>query len=274
MRQLTKRIRLKLRNLFDNRTALLLLLFGLILFALLLAFLIDAFGVRTELYRILYGGDSEDGGDGGTYEGIPAMIRPAEEDGEGIYFAYSDERILDEITPLTRYTRSFRVIRQWKGESTIDRYILTVDGGLWVLEGTALTSFWDGTHTYIETPVYATVTENGKYEDLVEITPLGTIAEEAKNRDAQVTVADQNVRVVWSDPDTGLREQYEISMESGIVLSEQSAYENELYRFVTTEILSDPAEPLADRIPELREAFLKAHPEFSPAENDPDGGTP
>ena len=275
MRLLTKRLRVKLRDLFDNRTALLILLFGLILFAALLAFVLDAFGVRTAVYRMIYGGGGENEITTGEYGGIPNMTRPVEEDGEGVYFTYSDKTILDELVPKDRYTRAFRIIRQWQGENSMDRYVLTVDGDCWELTGSALTAFCDGEKTYLSSSVYAAETEAGGFEDIVGVTSLSEIAEKARNGDAEISVAEQNVRVVINDPETGLREQYEISMETGIVVSEQSSYNGELYRFVTTEILTDPASSLRDRIGDLRDAFHASRQDLASAgQNDQDGGTP
>ena len=275
MRKLTKRIRLKLRNLLDNRTALLILLFGLILFTALLVFVIDAFGVRTAVYRMVYGTGQGSENPGGEYGGIPNMTHPVEEDGDGVYFTYSDDTVLDELVTKESYTHAFRIIRQWKGESSMDRYVLTVDGDCWEITGSALSAFCDGEKTYLSSALYKTEKEACGFEDLIGITPLSEIADAARQRGAEISIADQNVRVVLNDPQSGLREQFEISMESGVVVSEQSSYHGEIYRYVTTEILTDPESSLRDRIGELRDAFHASQNDpASAGQNDQDGGTP
>ena len=83
------------------------------------------------------------------------------------------------------------------------------------------------------------------------------------------------MRVVLTDSESGLREQFEISMESGVVVSEQSSYHGEVYRFVTTEILTDPVSSLRDRIGAMRDAFHASENDpASAGQNDQDGGTP
>ncbi|MCR4906528.1 MAG: hypothetical protein K6A33_10650 [Clostridiales bacterium] len=275
MRLFKRRLRLKLRTLVDNRTALTILLFGLILLALLLTFAVDMFGVRTAIYRMIYGRGEDSNSPGGDFGGIPSMTHPIEEDGESIYFSYSDESILDELIPKERYTRAIRIIRQWEGESSMDRYILTVDGSCWEVSGSALTAFCDGEHAYLLSDAYAMVTDPCSFEPLIGITSLDEITKAAAQGGAEISVTDQNVRVVLSDADSGVRDQYEISIESGIVVSEQSSYNGELYRFVTTEILTDPVSDLNDRLGDLRDAFYASRPDLAPAgQNDQDGGTP
>ncbi|MBQ3814930.1 MAG: hypothetical protein II836_02640 [Clostridia bacterium] len=274
MRLLTRRLRLKLRTLFDNRTALTLLLLGLILLALLLTFVIDMFGIRTAVYRMIYGGGNDSESPGGDFGGIPSMTHPIEEEGEGIYFTYADESVLDELVQKTSYTRAFRVIRQWKGQNAMQRYVLTVDGDCWEVTGSTFSAFCDGEKTYLHAAAYASVTDACGFEDLVGITPLSAIADAARAGKAEISISDQNLQVVVSDTESGVRDQYEISIESGIVISEQSAYRGENYRFVTTEILTDPVTDLRGRLGDLRDAFYA--PQSDPAlsgKNDQDGGT-
>ena len=90
----------------------------------------------------------------------------------------------------------------------------------------------NGRQVYIETPNYALIADERDYTDEIGITPLSRLIRETNDPalDTLISTNERTVRVQIIHPDTNVVDQYELSLENGLVLTETSAYEGEIFR--------------------------------------------
>lgn len=205
---------------------------GIIVLLLLVAatlFITDAFGLR--------GGDNGGEGEGGNATaGLPEMSAETKELGGYLFYSAPEEHILESLIPVTTYTRLIRRVETYDDRYEEDYFTLTVDGDCWQFTNGKVNAFSDGERVYLSTPAYAEITDSCDFYTEIGITPLSRLIEDTNNDayEKLVSANDRTVRVQVVDPVTGIIDQYEVSIENGIVLTETSAYNGEVYRNIST----------------------------------------
>ena len=227
---------------------------------LLLAF--DAFGVRTRLLSVFLSGEAEDGGVDSSPDGIPSMTRELETPAR-VYFGITDENALDNIVPAPYYTRVMTVTYGWGGKSTERRWTLEADGDCWRLYGDGDEIFCDGERICYSIAGFAWTAGGSDWEPEIGAVTLDELRARMNDPDyaADVTATERTVQVRTISVGH-MKDLFEIDVESGLILTENSRYDNETIRTVATESLTvrehgTPREEYAERV----RAFLDAHPE-------------
>ncbi len=227
---------------------------------LLLAF--DAFGVRTRLLSVFLSGETEDGGADSSPDGIPSMTREYETPAR-VYFGITDENALDNIVPAPCYTRVMTVTYGWGGKTTERRWTLEADGDCWRLYGDGDEILCDGERICYSIAGFAWTAEGSDWEPEIGAVNLDELRARMNDPDyaADVTANEHTVQVRTVSVGH-MKDYFEIDVESGLILTENSRYDNETIRTVATESLTvrengTPREEYAERV----RAFLEAHPE-------------
>ena len=195
---------------------------------------------RTGALGFLTRGKTEESGGALSAGDFPDMMRAAEDAGELLYYSVPTEDILKNLVPVTSYTREIRSVRVFGSQYAEQYCTLTVDGDCWRLECGDTETFCDGEKVYTRTPTYAMVSEARDYYADVGITPLSRLIREADDPSLSTLILpnERTVRVQIVNPESGVIDQYEISIESGIILTETSAYGGNVYRNITTRLLA------------------------------------
>ena len=232
--------------------------------ALVLAVLLltDAFGLRSAILSRLSGGETEGGADDGISAGIPVIDRE-EEAPEYVFFEITDEDALDNIVPAPCYTRAMTVAYGWGERSTERHWTLEVDGDCWRLYSEPDEIFCDGERICYSIAGFAWTAGGSDWEPEIGAVTLDELRARMNDPDyaADVTATERTVQVRTISVGH-MKDLFEIDVESGLILTEYSRYDNETIRTVETESLTvrengTPREEYAERV----RAFLEAHPE-------------
>ena len=184
---------------------------------------------------------------------IPDFSSEPSEDGELYYSFPMDAReMLASLEERDAYVREFRVINSYNGETDIQKYTLTVNGNRRRLESDFKTVLCDGTSTWTITETYrAKVSDTvftPEYEiGITSLQDVKTAAERGSVTYSNRTYADKKLRIVAEDAESGILDEYIVSIETGIVIEERSYIAGEMYRAVITDAVDVFA---ADDLPE------------------------
>lgn len=155
-------------------------------------------------------------------------------------FSVDPRETLAGLTTWDSYVREFRVINAYGGEADIQKYTLTVNGNKYRLESDFKTVICDGENTHTITGTYRTQIDDTVFtpEYEVGITSLADVKEAAEK--GSVTYSDHNgdekiLLIISEDAESGVLAEYTVSIETGIVLTERSYVNGELYRAVITD---------------------------------------
>lgn len=219
------------------------LLAGIVIFVLLL-FVLMKTGVMDSpsfLRDFFDNGKNPDRTEGNTQSGIPDFSADSSLANEHYHtFPVDPRETLAGLTTQESYVREFRVINAYGGEADIQKYKLTVDGDRYRLESDFKTVLCDGENAYTITGTYRTSLNDTVFtpEYEVGITSLADVKEAAEK--GSVTYSDHNgdekiLLIVSEDAESGVLAEYTVSIETGIVLTERSYVNGELYRAVITD---------------------------------------
>ena len=244
--------------------AMLALITLVIVFAILLVN--DMFGIRTTIAGFLMGNDgSPDGGDDVSVD-LPVLSVKREEEPERLFFSIDADNALDNLTPAPFYTREFTVTYEWSGRKSSRHWILTVDGDCWRLSDAPDEIFCDGSRIYSYVAGFASVTEGTAWEPEVGAAAMDEIKSRFYDPEyaADVTVTDTAVQVRTVGINH-LKDYYEIDIESGLIVTEQTRYDSDTVRSIRTEVLKVGEEhPYRDLYDARIRRFSANHPELTP----------
>ena len=237
---------------------------GLLLILFLFVLVRDSFGIRTRI-AALFSDDPADGSsDGGGQSGIPSMTKePAAS--ERVFFELTDGNALDNLIPVRFYTRELKVTYRWNGRETEKNWTLVSEGDCWRLYDAPDELFCDGERIYSYVAGYASVAEGTDWEPEIGAATLDGIRARWNDPDTEVTVTTGERTVqIRTESEGRMRETFEIDVESGLILSENSSYDTETVRTISTESLTVSEEyPVRDDYEERVRAFYEAHPEWN-----------
>ncbi len=183
-----------------------------------------------------------DKGDSDIPDGyILGEISDIKENGQNdiIYETHSGSayEVLMSLSESTAYSRVIRTIYSVDAKTYIYRSTITKNEDCFRVDSNERTVIYDGVRLYVKEPTYTTVSE-GKFNiyDEVGITPLSYIKEHAVQESVYYKDADnpKTITVVVSD-DSNIYNEYEISVENGLVLAERAYYNGVVYCAVITD---------------------------------------
>lgn len=155
-------------------------------------------------------------------------------------FSVDPRETLAVLSTQNSYVREFRVINAYGGEADIQKYTLTVNGTRYRLESDYKTVLCDGNKTCTITETYRTELDGTVFtpEYEVGITSLADVKEAAEKGSVTYsgrTGEEKLLLIVSEDAESGVLSEYTVSVETGIVMTERSYVNGELYRAVVTD---------------------------------------
>lgn len=173
-------------------------------------------------------------------EGIPE-IHASEDNIWELFYDLKPAELLNTVTERSSYTRSIRVIYSYNGDHTAERYTIAKNGSCWRADSDERLLIWNGKELYLRDGEYEYPSESGEFNFFEEIgiTPLNQIRQVAAEKDFQYSLSDDKkiLKITINDEENGIRNDYEIAVESGVVLSESSYYRGSAFRTVITDSL-------------------------------------
>ncbi len=222
--------------------------------SLLIAFIFLIFYAKSDIlgfFSNIFGTD----GDSGVSSGyVLGEISDIKENGDNdiIYETHSTNayEVLMSLSESTIYTRAIRIIYSVDAKTNIYRSTLTKNGDRFRIDSNERTVIYDGVRLYIKEPTYTTVNEaEFNIYDEVGITPLSYIKEHAEQEYVFYKNADNPKTITVVISDGAIYNEYEISVENGLVLTERSYHNGDVYCAVITDKIeimehSEPDEAL------------------------------
>lgn len=184
-------------------------------------------------------GDSAEQTRSDTQSGIPELIAAQTE--EYYHTLPVDPReALAELVVQESYVRELRVINSFGTEADIQKYTLTVNGDRLRLESDFKTVICDGTAVYVATETYRTKLDNSLFTPEYEVGMTSLADVRAAAEKGSVTYSgrvedEKELLIISEDAESGVLTEYSVSLETGIVMTERSYINGELYRAVVTD---------------------------------------
>jgi len=146
--------------------------------------------------------------------------------------------VLSSLTESKIYRRLIRTIYSSDGETYFENATIIVYEKRFRIDKEFKTIVYDGEKLYIDEPTNKLLKE-GSFEifDQIGVTPLSYIKENASMENVYFKDPDnkKKITVVIHDTSAPIYNEYEISVENGLVLAERSYYNNENYRSIITD---------------------------------------
>ena len=225
----------------------------------------DSFGIRSGISAFLHGNENDAEGADAVSAGLPVLTKQRVEEPDRLFFSIKAEDALSDLVPAPFYTREFVVTYGWGDRQSARRWKLTVDGDCWMLSDPPDEIFCDGALIYAYVAGYASVTEGVAWEPEVGAADIEEIAARFDNPEyaAEVTASEKTVEIRTIEV-SHLKDYFEIDVESGLILTEQRRYDNDVVRSIRTESLTVGEERSYREQYDARVSdFLAAHLELS-----------
>lgn len=162
--------------------------------------------------------------------------------------------VLISLTESKIYRRSIRTIYTENNNTFVVRATIIHRNDLFRVEYPEKTLIYNGKELYIENPTYS-LRRDGVYSiyDEVGLTPLSYLKENASASDVFYRNPDnkKKITIIIRDDSMSIYNEYEVSVENGLVLAERSYYNNEVYRAVITDKIE-----IMDHAPPAEELFI------------------
>lgn len=154
-------------------------------------------------------------------------------------FYVDPEYVTDSINIKNSYVRNIRITTTYENDETVVLYKLIKRNNLYKIESENQTVVFDGEQLYIASDAYTyKALSDGKdlYSE-IGITPLDEVISLAEKYNAKFTVSLDKKTLIIEINDIGksTRSLFEISTETGIVVSEAHYYKDTLYMKIITE---------------------------------------
>ena len=242
--------------------------FAALLTVFLLLVVTDAYGIRTAILSPFSGGEPDEGTEKDAADALPLLSKEPEENVYRMYWDLTEENALDSIVPAPFYTRVIRVGYGWGGRVSARRWTLTVEGDCWRMSDAPDEIFCDGEFIYAELEGNASVSKGTSWETEIGATVLDDLLSriDSGEYEAEITVVSHRTFRLLTTGEDHFSGLYEIDVESGLILSEQIRYDNEVIRSIATESrsVSEPYPVGEDYAARVRE-FYERHPGLAPA---------
>lgn len=149
-------------------------------------------------------------------------------------------KVLSSLEESESYTRKVRMFFFYGEDTSVTRANITKNGDCFRVETDSRTVIYDGEILYIKEPTYS-LTERGSFNIWNEVgtTPLSYIKENANKASVsyKTSVNPKIITAVIRNEEQKMYSEYEISTETGIVITEKSYFNNLLYRVVMTDTI-------------------------------------
>lgn len=203
-----------------------------------LLYMIFAGGLLDKLF-----GDNENYAEGESSVFIPEMTVGEENDEQDFYYERNTEDPLADVKELDSYIRTVRMLTSYGEERNIESVTVTKKGEKYKAESDSRIMIYDGETLYINYgfEILKIPTEDSTYYEEIGVTSLETVRSMVGDTEHYKTVfevsADNRIiKVSLSDlVNEGLTMRFEISAESGFVISERFYLNDEAYKTVLTE---------------------------------------
>ena len=175
------------------------------------------------------------------YNDIPEITPDNELSGES-YLNIDPLQALELLQETDSYKRTARIIYIYENERSVIKYTISKDGGQFTAESDKKTIISDGNHIKISLPVGEFTYENTEadlYEE-IGITSLSEIKADLSQNSSEIKLSDNKkyLRVSIFDENGKTTDEYDISTEYGLVVSEYHYEDEELYRVVVTDSIA------------------------------------
>ncbi len=152
------------------------------------------------------------------------------------------------------YRRTIRTIYTENSNTYVERATIIHRDDLFRVEYAEKTVVYDGKKLYINEPVLSIIKEGSfSIYNEVGLTPLSYIQENASASDVFYRDLDnkKKITIIIRDDTMPIYNEYEVSVENGLVLAERSYYNNDVYRAVITDKIE-----ITDHAPPSDELFI------------------
>lgn len=223
------------------RALLLILAVGIVLAVLLLLvvlFRLNLLSAPALLRDLLHLPDSGAASGYSESGGIPDIL-PDDEELRDLFYDLEPSELLSTLTERNSYIRTIRVIHSYGSEHVIRHYTIARQGNLWRADSDDGKLIWNGRELYREEgdTVYRSDSGDFNFFEEIGVTPLNQIRHTAEEKGCHYSLSDsgKTLNITILDSDNGIRNEYGISVESGVVVSETSYYQNAAFRTVLTD---------------------------------------
>lgn len=158
------------------------------------------------------------------------------------YFDYSEEDILNSLIEKESYNRRIRIISSYGEKRDLDEYLLSVDNGKFIITGQTDTMIYDGTKLYIKNELSEeTVTAVTDVCSELGITSLDELKLLISENSHKLSYGsnERTLKATIYDSYGQINSEYELSLETGIIITEYHYKNGEIYRAVVTTSVSD-----------------------------------
>ena len=191
-----------------------------------------------ETIRALFTNSALQPGNDSLDNGVLPNIFSGSANTDEIFYIDKDDA-LESINTRNSYVRNLRVATYHNGEESLITYELTVKGNLYRVESDSGTISFDGDNLHIVSDVYELHKESDGSELYSEIgiTSLNDVIALSHTQNSKYSVSNdkKSIFVETADERMQTKSLYEISAETGIVVSEAHYYKGELIIKVTTD---------------------------------------
>lgn len=214
----------------------------------IIAAVILAVVVLALLLYLIFAGDKLFGGEQSYTEdesaaAIPEMNGNNESEGQNFYYETNAENPIADVKEQESYIRTFRILTVYGENRNIESVTVTKYGEKYKAESDSRVIIYDGETLYIShgAEILKTTQEKSTYFEETGATSLEEIRTMANDKESyktgfSVSTDGRLIEAVVEDlTHEGLKMEFEISLESGIVLSERSYLNDSVYRTVFTE---------------------------------------
>lgn len=162
--------------------------------------------------------------------------------------------VLMSLTESQIYRRTIRIIHTENSNTYVERATIIHLDDSFSVEYTEKTVIYNGERLYISEPTFSIIKEGSfSIYDEVGLTPLSYLQENASASDVFYKDLDntKKITIIIRDETMPIYNEYEVSVENGLVLSERSYYNNDVYRAVVTDKIE-----IMDHAPPSDEHFV------------------
>lgn len=176
---------------------------------------------------------------------IPEMQSQDLAGGHDIYYEKNTDAPLADVKEYDSYVMTLRMISYYGENRSTESVTVTKQGEKYKTVSDSHTTIYDGETLYISYAgeILRIPTTESKYHDEIGVTSLDTLramSEDTEHYETTFEISSDGriIEAVVNDLTTdGVRMEFEISVESGLVTSERSYYNDTAYRIVLTESL-------------------------------------
>ncbi len=194
-----------------------------------------------EFIRVIFGINQTENTDTASVT-IPDMVSDNGADEKYTYFDLSAEEMFDMMRDNESYRRKLRIISSYENERVVTSYTITVKGKTFKSEGTSEMMIGDGDKLYISSQIgdFTADAVTDVYSE-IGIVSIDNVRNMIDGRKYKLSYgSDQrSIKVILYDESGVPTDEFEISIENGIVTTEYHYNNGVIYRAVVTDSITE-----------------------------------